>query len=30
MITVYICNSMEDIAAFVRMFPESRLSNYHY
>lgn len=28
MITVYICNSMEDITAFVRMFPESRLSNY--
>ncbi len=28
MITVYICNSMEDIAAFVRMFPESRWGNY--
>ena len=24
MITIYICNSMEDIAAFIKMFPEAR------
>lgn len=27
MITVYICNSMEDITAFTRMFPEACWSN---
>ena len=27
MTTVYICNSMEDIAAFIKMFPEACWSN---